>query len=89
MKMRYVAAVTAALVALATTSFAHADQPGADWIKADQVIQKLTAKGYANFSKVEADDGHWELEADLKGVRYDLHVDPKTGEVTKSEPDND
>ena len=58
-------------------------------MKADQVTQKLTAKGYTNFSKVEADDGHWELEADLKGVRYDLHVDPKSGEVTKSEPDND
>jgi uncharacterized membrane protein YkoI len=87
MKIRY-AAVAAMTLGLAS-SFAHADQPGADWMKADQVTQKLTAKGYTNFSKVEADDGHWELEADLKGVRYDLHVDPKTGEVTKSEPDND
>jgi uncharacterized membrane protein YkoI len=87
MKTRY-AAVAAMTLGLAS-SFAHADQSGADWMKADQVTQKLTAKGYTNFSKVEADDGHWELEADLKGVRYDLHVDPKTGEVTKSEPDND
>jgi uncharacterized membrane protein YkoI len=87
MKIRY-AAVAAMTLGLAS-SFARADQPGADWMKADQVTQKLTAKGYTNFSKVEADDGHWELEADLKGIRYDLHVDPKTGEVTKSEPDND
>jgi hypothetical protein len=36
-----------------------------------------------------ADDGHWELEADLKSVRYDLHVDPKSGEITKSERDDD
>lgn len=57
-------------------------------MKSDQVIEKLTALGYTNFSKVEADDGHWELEADLKGVRYDLSVDPKSGEVIKSEPDN-
>jgi hypothetical protein len=48
-----------------------------------------TAKGYTHFGKVEADDGHWELEADLKSVRYDLHVDPKSGEITKSERDDD
>jgi peptidase YpeB-like protein len=87
MKIRYVA--VAAMTLCLASSFAHADQPGADWMKADQVTQKLTAKGYTNFSKIEADDGHWELEADLKGVRYDLHVDPKIGEVTKSEPDSD
>jgi hypothetical protein len=89
MKMRFLALAPMMLVLAAATSSAHADQPGADWMKSDQVIEKLTAKGYTNFSKVEADDGHWELEADLKGVRYDLHVDPKSGEVTKSEPDND
>jgi hypothetical protein len=88
MKIRY-AAVAAMMLGLAASGFAYADQPGADWMKADQVIQKLTAKGYTNFSKVEADDGHWELEADLKGVRYDLHVDPKSGDITKSEPDHD
>ncbi|MBN9147472.1 MULTISPECIES: PepSY domain-containing protein [unclassified Nitrobacter] len=87
MKIRYVAIAMAA--AMAAAGLAHADQPGADWMPADQVIQKLTAKGYTNFSKVEADDGHWELEADLKGVRYDLHVDPKSGEITKSERDDD
>ena len=87
MKIRYVAIAMAA--AMTAAGLAHADQPGADWMPADQVIQKLTAKGYTNFSKVEADDGHWELEADLKGVRYDLHVDPKSGEITKSERDDD
>lgn len=87
MKIRYVAIAMAA--AMAAAGLAHADQPGADWMPVDQVIQKLTAKGYTNFSKVEADDGHWELEADLKGVRYDLHVDPKSGEITKSERDDD
>jgi hypothetical protein len=88
MKIRYVAIATAAAI-MAAAGLAHADQPGADWMPADQVIHKLTAKGYTNFGKVEADDGHWELEADLKGIRYDLHVDPKSGEITKSERDDD
>lgn len=87
MRIRYIALAMAATVAVA--GLAKADQPGTDWMPADQVIEKLTAQGYTNFSKVEADDGHWELEADLKGVRYDLQVDPKSGEVTKSKPDND
>lgn len=89
MKMRFIALAPIILVLAAASSSAHADQPGADWMKPDQVIEKLTAKGYTNFGKVEADDGHWELEADLKGVRYDLSVDPKSGEVIKSKPDND
>jgi hypothetical protein len=88
MRTRFIALAPMMLVVAAATSSAHADQPGADWMKSDQVIEKLTALGYTNLSKVEADDGHWELEADLKGVRYDLSVDPKSGEVIKSEPDN-
>ena len=88
MRTRFIALAPMMLVLAAATSPAHGDQPGADWMKSDQVIEKLTALGYTNFSKIEADDGHWELEADLKGVRYDLSVDPKSGEVIKSEPDN-
>lgn len=55
--MRFLALAPMMLVLAAATSSAHADQPGADWMKSDQVIEKLTAKGYTNFSKVEADDG--------------------------------
>jgi len=89
MKMRFLALAPMMLVLAAATSSAHADQSGADWMKSDQVIEKLTAKGYTNFSKVEADDGHWELEADLKGVRYDLHIFPNDTDATESEPDNE
>ena len=74
---------------MAVAGLAHADQPEADWMPADQVIQKPDGQGYTHFGKVEADDGHWELEADLKSVRYDLQVDPKSGEITKSERDDD
>lgn len=87
--VRMIAVVVAAALAAAVSTNAGADQPGADWLKPEQVIQKLTAEGYANFSKVEANDGYWEVEADRSGVRYDLKVDPKTGTVVKSERDND
>jgi hypothetical protein len=80
--------MAAAMTMALAMNAASADRPGADWLKPEQVIQKLTAKGYSNFSKIEADDGFWEVEAELNGVRYDIDVDPKTGEVVKSKRDN-
>jgi len=67
---------------------AYADRPGADWISAATVIEKVTAKGYGNIGKVEADDGHWEVKATLNGVRYELDVDPRSGEIIKSKRDD-
>ncbi len=87
--MKNVSMAIAAATLVASTAAALADRPGADWIPPEKVIQQLTAQGYTNFGKVEADDGHWELEADQGGVRYDLDVDPRTGAVIKRERDND
>ena len=78
----------AGLFATVMAGSAYADRPGADWISAATVIEKVTAKGYSNIGKVEADDGHWEVKATLNGVRYELDVDPRTGEIIKSERDN-
>ncbi|SAK48761.1 hypothetical protein AWB80_01263 [Caballeronia pedi] len=51
----------------------------------EQAIQKLSEQGYAN-AYLKADDGHWEGEATKGGRIYELHVDPHSGVVTKSEP---
>ena len=71
------------------SGFAMADQPGPDWLPIDQVKKALMAEGYTEISKLEADDGHWEgegLKAD--GKRYEFHVDPQSGAITKDELDN-
>ncbi|BAN26420.1 PepSY domain-containing protein [Caballeronia insecticola] len=73
--------LTAALLA---SRAALADAPGADWITNQQAIQKLTEQGYAN-AYLKADDGHWEGEATKNGHIYELHVDPHSGAITKSE----
>jgi len=65
---------------------AFADTPGADWIGQDRVAAILSQQGY-QMTKVEADDGHWEGEATRDGVRYEFHVDPHSGQVTKMERD--
>lgn len=79
------AAIVAALFVLSPAA-ALADQPGADWMPMDQVIQKLMAKGYTNISKLEADDGRWEAKAMLNGARQKLYLDPRSGEVIGQKP---
>ncbi|MDR5839215.1 PepSY domain-containing protein [Caballeronia sp. LZ034LL] len=76
------------LLATATVLAAHtafADTPGADWMPKGKAIQKLSQQGYAN-AYLKADDGHWEGEATKGGRIYELHVDPHSGVITKSEP---
>jgi hypothetical protein len=85
MRTRYVA-VAAMMLYLAASSFAYADQPGSDWMPADQVIQQLMGKGYTDVSKLEADDGRWEAKATLNGVRQKVYLDPHSGEVVGHKP---
>lgn len=79
-----------ALVGALGASAAWADQPGADWtVTKDQAEATLKGAGYTQITKIEADDGHWEGEGmKADGKRYEFHVDPYTGAITKDELDN-
>ena len=81
----------ALVLALGTSgpAMAKKDRPGADWIPAEQVKQKLMDAGYSSITELEADDGHWEGEGMKNGVKMEFHVDPKTGAITKEKPDKD
>ena len=48
-------------------SLALADTPGADWMPADQVKQKLMAASYPSITEFEADAGRWEGRHTLAG----------------------
>lgn len=80
--------LTGVVAMLLLGAVAYADQPGADWIPADQVKQKLIAAGYTGISKFEADDGHWDGEGMKDGKRMQFHVDPKTGAILSEKPDH-
>lgn len=75
----------AALVLSTFSSLAIADTPGKDWMSAEQAKAKLTAAGYTNVTKIEADDGHYEGEGVKGGAVREFHVDPHTGAITKDE----
>ncbi|GJD97927.1 PepSY domain-containing protein [Methylobacterium iners] len=58
-----------------------ADQPGADWMPAEQVKKKLISSGYTSITKIEADDEHWDGEGIKDGQKMKFEVDPKTGDI--------
>ncbi|MGB3867524.1 MAG: PepSY domain-containing protein [Xanthobacteraceae bacterium] len=85
--MKKTSMTIAAAMLAASTATSLADQtPGADWMTADKVIQKLMEKGYTNISKLEADDGRWEAKATLNGARQKVYLDPRSGEVVGQKP---
>lgn len=83
--MRHLALTAFAITTIIATP-AFADQPGRGWISAPRVTNMLAKRGY-KVTKIEADDGHWEGNA-MRGARkYEFHVDPHNGKVTKLERD--
>lgn len=80
--------VFAAALSASSPNLTNADQPGPDWMPAEQVKQKVVQSGYTEVTKLEADDGKWEGEGVKNGKKMDFHADPKTGAITHEELDD-
>jgi hypothetical protein len=77
----------ALILSLSGVQLAKADQPGVDWMPAQQVIGSLLKSGYTQIWKIEADDGRWEGKGVKDGKTMKFHADPKTGVITSEKPD--
>jgi hypothetical protein len=82
---RPVTLLATAVLLVSTTVVALADLPGADWMKPDELTQKLEAAGYSNVTGLEADDGYWEGKAVKSGKIVEFKADPRTGAIVKEE----
>ena len=71
-----------AALSFGSLNLAMADQPGPDWMPAQQVIEKVLKSGYTQVTELEADDGRWEGEGIKNGQKMDFHADPRTGVIT-------
>jgi uncharacterized membrane protein YkoI len=80
--------IVALALAAGSASVARADQPGSDWMPADQVKAKLMQSGYSEVTKIEADDGRWEGEGVKNGQKLEFHADPKTGAILSEKRDD-
>ena len=78
-------------VALSTGSLnlGRADQPGTDWMPAQQVIEQVLKSGYTQVTKLAADDGRWEGEGVKNGQKMAFQADPKTGVITTENLDDE
>ena len=85
---RFEAAAAVMAMTMCSFSFAKADQPGTDWMPAQQVIEKVLQSGYSQVTKLEADDGRWEGEGIKNGQKMDFHADSKTGEIMSEKVDH-
>ena len=59
--------VFAVALSAGSLNLARADQPGPDWMPAEQVKQKVLQSGYSQVTKLKADDGRWEGEGIKNG----------------------
>jgi hypothetical protein len=81
--MNKIASVSfAAALSIGSLNLAKADQPGPDWMPAQQVLEKVLKSGYSQVTELEADDGRWEGEGIKDGQKMEFHADPKTGVIT-------
>lgn len=82
-------AVSAASFALAASDTPKVDAPREQWLSVGQITDKLTAQGY-QIRKVKAEDNGYEVDAvDKNGMRLEADIHPVTGEILKSESDDD
>jgi Peptidase propeptide and YPEB domain len=55
------------VLSVAPQNVARSDQPGLDWMSAQQVIEKALNLGYMKVTELKADDGRWEGEGIKSG----------------------
>ncbi|MEO9102133.1 MAG: PepSY domain-containing protein [Burkholderiaceae bacterium] len=81
-------AVVASTALVFTCSAALADKPPTDIKKLSEIVIMLEKAGFDPISEIDFDDGHWEVDAYRNGEKREVHVDPKTGEITKDKKDD-
>ncbi|QKX17829.1 PepSY domain-containing protein [Microbulbifer sp. YPW1] len=79
------------LGSIATVAAAQASEsdemppPGAMALSA--IVTKLEQQGYVPVVDVSLENGRWEVEAYKEGKKWDLEVDPNSGEILEVKQD--
>ncbi len=88
--MSKIAAIAfAAVLSVVSFNSTRADQPGPDWMPAEQVKAKVIQSGYTEITELKADDGQWEGEGIKNGQKMEFKADPKTGAILSEKIDKD
>lgn len=77
----------AAVAAAQTSAKDEKPPPGAMALSA--IVTKLEQQGYVPVIDVSLGNGRWEVEAYKEGKKWELEVDPNTGEIIEVKQDMD
>ena len=89
-KNSLLAVTLSGLAAVATPQASAKDEkppPGAMALSA--IVTKLEQQGYTPVVEVSLDNGRWEGEAYKEGKKWDLKVDPNSGEIVNVQEDKE
>ena len=64
--------VLGGVLSVASLNFVWADQPGRDWMPAQQVIKKALNSGYTKVTELKADDGDGKAKASRTARRWNF-----------------
>lgn len=87
-KNSLLAVTLSGLAAVATTQASAKDEmppPGA--MALSSIVTKLEQQGYTPVVEVSLENGRWEVEAYKEGKKWDLEVDPNSGEILEVKED--
>ncbi|MFN8628460.1 MAG: PepSY domain-containing protein [Candidatus Binatia bacterium] len=79
---------TATMALLLSATPAAGDKPPANSKPLSEIAAALEKAGYAPIEEASFEDGRWEIEAYQKDTKFELRVDPMTGEVTSKRVDH-
>ncbi len=76
-----------ALTAFATQAVLARDIPPSDAKPLSEIVSGLERQGYNPVVEIDFDDGRWEVEAYKDRTRYELRVDPRSGDILSERQD--
>ncbi|TLM73949.1 PepSY domain-containing protein [Microbulbifer harenosus] len=84
-------AVTLSGIAAMTATQANAkdEMPPPGAMALSMLITKLEQQGYTPVVDVSLEHGRWEVEAYKEGKKFDLKLDPNSGEILQMTEDRD
>lgn len=84
-------AVTLSGIAAMTAAQANAkdEMPPPGAMALSMLITKLEQQGYTPVVDVSLEQGRWEVEAYKEGKKFDLKLDPNSGEILQMREDRD
>ncbi|MCQ3830896.1 PepSY domain-containing protein [Microbulbifer elongatus] len=84
-------AVTLSGIAAVAAAQSHAkdEMPPPGAMALSSLLTKLEQQGYTPVVDVSLERGRWEVEAYKEGRKWDLEVDPNSGEILEVKEDKD